>query len=65
MTSPFKTTFECDATPNKKIVECEINGWMETCAKKPVVYSRRERVQRNVRIHPIVPADVGKVPRLT
>lgn len=22
-----------DGTPNKKIVSCEINGWMETCAK--------------------------------
>ena len=38
MNSPLRTTFfEFDLNTSKKVVSCEINGWMETHAKPKIV----------------------------
>lgn len=50
MFSPNKTTsFECDFTPgSKREVDCEINGWMETCKKKELPAPRHPNLTKGV-----------------
>lgn len=52
MNSPLRTTFfEFDLATNKKVVSCEINGWMETHAKPRVaVPPPASRFIKNVKI---------------
>ena len=50
MFSPNKTSsFECDFTPGRKReVDCEINGWMETCKKKSLPEPRNAVLPKGV-----------------
>ena len=46
MISPFKPIdFDLDNTPSKKkVVDNEINGWMQTCVKKNQSLGRRRKI---------------------
>lgn len=50
MFSPNKTSaFECELTPGRKReVDCEINGWMETCKKKSLPEPRHGNLTKGV-----------------
>lgn len=52
MNSPLRTTlFEFDLATNKKVVSCEINGWMETHVKpRLAVPPSVSRFSKNVKI---------------